>query len=251
MLLIILSLLFLALLLVLLLIVGTFYWCKKNKAIVGRKPIFGTLSVAAPFIGGVLVYLLIWHANSFFVGLFMVPLSLICGATLAIVAWLRRERSRWLARIGLLRNSALLIAMVMIGCYYESPADIEFVRKVNDTKVYTSASKVKAAASPLYLKPGKDTDIPDEIRSLPFFKTEDNSEPNFIVNMFQNGKALVFLQYNSYASWGIIVCFGDGGLDLKDPMLRGTIIRWDDGVYFCADWRVKGADKKDIILRRE
>jgi len=39
MLLIILSLLFLALLLVLLLIVGTFYWCKKNKAIVGRKPI--------------------------------------------------------------------------------------------------------------------------------------------------------------------------------------------------------------------
>jgi hypothetical protein len=69
--------------------------------------------------------------------------------------------------------------------------------------------------------------------------------------MFQNGKALVFLQYNSYASWGIIVCFGDGGLDLKDPMLRGTIIRWDDGVYFCADWRVKGADKKDIILRRE
>jgi hypothetical protein len=141
-------------------------------------------------------------------------------------------------------------AVAMIGCD-KSPANVDFNRRVNDTKAYTSASKVKAAALPLYLKPGKETDIPDEIRSLPFFKTEGDSKPNFRVNTFQNGKALMFLQYNSYASWGIIVCFGDGALDLKDPKLDGTLIRWDDDVYFCADWRVYGVDKKDLILRRE
>jgi hypothetical protein len=143
---------------------------------------------------------------------------------------------------------ASFLTMVVAGCG-QSPADVEFNRRVNDTKAYTSASKVKAAALPLYLKPGKDTDIPNEIRSLPFFKGTNRQD--FCVNMFQNGKALIFLQYSSYSSVGIIVCFTDDALDLKDPMLDGTLIRWDDGVYFCADWRVYGVDKKDLILRRE
>jgi hypothetical protein len=140
------------------------------------------------------------------------------------------------------------LAMVMIGCV-QSPADVEFIHRVNDTKAYTSASKVKAAALPWYLKPGKETDIPNEIRSLPFFKGKNRQ--NFTVDMFQNGKALIFLQYSSFSAVGIIVCFGDGALDLKDPKLEGTVIRWDDGVYFCADWRVYGVDKKDLISRRE
>ena len=168
MLLVILLFLFLVFLLVLLLIVGTVCWCEKNKALVDRNPIFGTLSVAAPFLGGVLVYLLICQANSFFVGLFMVPLSLICGVILAIMAWLRGERSRWLAWIGLLLNSTLLI-LVILGVLEGSPkADNEFMRQVNDTKAHTSAVQVKAVALPSLLKPGKDTDIPKEILSLPF-----------------------------------------------------------------------------------
>jgi hypothetical protein len=248
MLLIILSLLFLALLLVLLLIVGTFYWCKKNKAIVGRKPIFGTLSVAAPFLGGVLVYLLICQANSFFVGLFMVPLSLIGGATLAIVAWLRRERYRWLAWIGLPLNSALLILVILVVLEGSPKADNEFMRQVNDTKAHTSAAQVKAVALPSLLKPGKDTDIPKEILTLPFFKTE--GEPEVRVLRDVDDKVLLFKQGGGFASQGIIVCFGDASP--TNIVLIGTIIRWDDGVYFWADWRVRrGVDKKDVIMRHE
>jgi hypothetical protein len=248
MLLIILLFLFLVFLLVLLSIVGTLFWCKKNKAVVSRNPIFGTLSVAAPFLGGVLVYLLICQANSFFVGLFMVPLSLIGGATLAIVAWLRRERYRSLAWIGLPLNSALLILVILVVLEGSPKADNEFMRQVNDTKAHTSAAQVKAVALPSLLKPGKDTDIPKEILTLPFFKTE--GEPEVRVLRDVDDKVLLFKQGGGFASQGIIVCFGDASP--TNIVLIGTIIRWDDGVYFWADWRVRrGVDKKDVIMRHE
>ncbi len=145
---------------------------------------------------------------------------------------------------------ASFLAMFVAGCDGGgSPAvDAEFMRQVNDTKAHISAAQVKAAALPLFLKLDKDTKVPNEILSLPFFKEEGGSHVG--VGRVENGKALFFMQGGGFASQGIIVCFSDDAL--KNTVLRGTIIRWDDGVYFWADWWVMhGVDKKDIILRRE
>jgi hypothetical protein len=83
----------------------------QSKPVAG-KPILGVLSVATPFIGALLIYLLIWQFESF-VGLLLIPLSPICGVILAVVALWRREPHRWLAWIGFLLNAAVLLYLVV------------------------------------------------------------------------------------------------------------------------------------------
>jgi len=80
----------------------------QSKPVGDGKPILGALSVATPFIGALLIYLLIWQFESF-LGLLMIPLSPICGVILAVIALRRRERHRWLAWIGFLLNAAALL----------------------------------------------------------------------------------------------------------------------------------------------
>jgi hypothetical protein len=94
---------------------------------VARPSTFGALSIAAPFIGGVLVYLLIFHSDqivpAYILGLLLVPLSPICGVIFAVVAWIRREPSWIFPWIGLLLNLGVLLFLyiernnlLVIGC---------------------------------------------------------------------------------------------------------------------------------------
>jgi hypothetical protein len=77
-----------------------------------RAPICGVLSIAAPFIGAFLFWVLIWVLSdfslSFVLALSLIPLSPICGVGFSIAAWIRRERCWLLPWIGLFINLALL-----------------------------------------------------------------------------------------------------------------------------------------------
>jgi hypothetical protein len=85
-----------------------------------RPPRFGTLSVAAPFIGAFLSYVLLSLSASsedspvaFLLGLLLFPLSLLSGVAFAASAWIRRERFWLLPSIGLLINLALVLWIVL------------------------------------------------------------------------------------------------------------------------------------------
>lgn len=142
----------------------------------------------------------------------------------------------------------LPFVMLIGGCGGSSKVDDEFMRQMNETKTQSSASQVKKAALQLSLTLDKDAKIPTEIASLPIFKKEGDA---FIsCTRLESGNGLFFRQGGGFASQGIIVCFSDD--TLTNTLLRGTIIRWEGGVFFWADWRVfHGLPKSDLVLRRE
>ena len=77
-----------------------------------RAPTCGILSIAAPFIGAFLFWVLMWvftdFSLSFVLGLSLIPLSPMCGVGFAVAAWIRRERCWLFPWIGLFINLALL-----------------------------------------------------------------------------------------------------------------------------------------------
>lgn len=87
----------------------------RPKGDVCRAPICGVVSATAPLLGGGLSLLLYLLTGSFEWLIFGFPFSLICGVTLAFVAWSRGERFIWLGWIGLLFNSALLLYSIFEG----------------------------------------------------------------------------------------------------------------------------------------
>jgi hypothetical protein len=77
-----------------------------------RVPTFGILSIAAPFIGTFLFWVLIWvftdFSLSFVLALSLIPLSPLCGLIFSAVGWFRHERY-WLLRwIGLAINLGVI-----------------------------------------------------------------------------------------------------------------------------------------------
>ena len=81
----------------------------------------GALSIATPFVGALLIGVLIWilynSDSSFclFLAIWLVPLTPIFGVGLAVTAWIRQEQHRQLPWIGLAINLVwigLLIALI-------------------------------------------------------------------------------------------------------------------------------------------
>jgi hypothetical protein len=87
----------------------------KSQQITRRVPIFGILSICAPFIGALLFYVTVWILAAsleipfaFAFGLLLIPITPLCGVGFAITAWIRGERYRVLPWLGLLINLALI-----------------------------------------------------------------------------------------------------------------------------------------------
>jgi hypothetical protein len=77
-----------------------------------RSPVFGKLSLAAPFIGGILIFILLKLPDmGFILGLYMIPLTPICGVGFAVAGCVRREQHWFLPWIGLLFNLAILLLL--------------------------------------------------------------------------------------------------------------------------------------------
>jgi hypothetical protein len=79
-----------------------------------RKPIFGWLSVATPFIGGFAYYVFmdaILNAYSP-IPVFLTASTPIWGILLAAISWMCGERPRVLLWIGLILNSGILVVLI-------------------------------------------------------------------------------------------------------------------------------------------
>ena len=74
-----------------------------------RAPTVGMFSFAAPFVAGICILL----SDSFvFLAMLVIPLILIGGMILALIALIRRERYLGLPLFGLVANSSLLVWVV-------------------------------------------------------------------------------------------------------------------------------------------
>lgn len=86
------------------------------KPVVTGVPVFGIISVTAPFIGMALIYVLLrWLGATefgFFSALLLIPLSPLCGIAFALGARKRGEPYKALPLIGLLLNLAILCFLI-------------------------------------------------------------------------------------------------------------------------------------------
>ena len=74
-----------------------------------KSTFFGKLSVAAPFIGVLLIFMCSPHYDSIGVVFCILAISALVGFASAITAWIRHERYWGLWLIGLLLNLAVLV----------------------------------------------------------------------------------------------------------------------------------------------
>src|SRR5438270_135065 len=88
----------------------------ESKAAVPRAPTYGILSIAAPFIGAFMIFVLLWGIPdfplSFILALFIIPLSPICGIGFAVAAGIRGERYFAIRAVGLLINLAVIALLI-------------------------------------------------------------------------------------------------------------------------------------------
>lgn len=86
------------------------------KSASARSPTFGSLSIAAPFTGALLILILLWGMPafplSFILTLFLIPLSPICGVGFAVVAAIRRERYSAVWLLGLVINLVAVCILI-------------------------------------------------------------------------------------------------------------------------------------------
>lgn len=83
----------------------------ESLATIKRKPAFGTLSIAAPVIGGLICYLIVWVWSDFeycMLGFVFLGLAPFFGVGFALVALARREKYQALSWIGLVVNVVVL-----------------------------------------------------------------------------------------------------------------------------------------------
>jgi hypothetical protein len=84
----------------------------ESRAAMKREPTFGMLSLTAPVIGGLIIFLLLGvfpsFPLSFILSLLIVPLTPICGAGFAVTALIRREKYWALPCVCLLLNLVIM-----------------------------------------------------------------------------------------------------------------------------------------------
>jgi len=146
----------------------------------------------------------------------------------------------------------LIIIGNVLGCS-ESPADKEFLRKVDTTKQLYKASDVKAAsvklcsnANPNDFSPNRY--VPKEISFLPFFSgSVDMISAEYITN-YKDRPNIMWLRVGSgFGYSGLVLCPSATPNEEDQKVLNGfagTLVPWEDGVYFWADWHVRGVPKK-------
>jgi hypothetical protein len=88
----------------------------ESEPTLSRAPTFGILSITAPLIGIVLIWVLLLLGSESEFGcltaLLLIPLTPVFGIVLAVGAWIRRERHRALPWVGAFINSTLLILLI-------------------------------------------------------------------------------------------------------------------------------------------
>src|SRR5262245_9669225 len=94
----------------------------QSRSPIARGPTFGLSSVASPFVGALLFYVVVWGAQSL-IGLLLLPLTPVAGAAFAVVSWFRGERHPWVAGLGFLFNTAIMVYLyvqrdhiIQFGC---------------------------------------------------------------------------------------------------------------------------------------
>jgi len=129
-------------------------------------------------------------------------------------------------------------------------ADKEFLQKIENTKRQAKASEIKAVTIPFSLshKPRElipSKLVPKEISSLPILSEAMGLvEASYLTDDKTGTNAVIFEIGSGGGSWGIIVCPTETDNCRKARSgLKGTVIPWEDGVYFLADWHVKGVSK--------
>lgn len=85
------------------------FQAKRQDTFVNKSTLFGKLSVAAPLIGVLLIFMCSPHYDSIEVVFCILALSALVGFASAITAWIRHEKYWGLRLIGLLLNLAVLL----------------------------------------------------------------------------------------------------------------------------------------------
>jgi hypothetical protein len=140
--------------------------------------------------------------------------------------------------------SALIIALSGCG---PSDADNKFIDQVEQTKQQSKIYEIKAATIPFALKhhpreiiPSKE--VPGQISALPILsEAAGEVEAIFLTEDKTGTNAVMFEIGSGFGHWGIIVCPSDNEDCRKARSgLAGTVIPWQEGVYFWASWQVRG-----------
>jgi hypothetical protein len=133
-----------------------------------------------------------------------------------------------------------------------SQFDVEFCQRVESTKAKISASELRAIAVAFFSTNANPWVtphplVPERISSLPFFDhtpareinahTYSGNQSNFVLVGFQCGGGFEYR--------GIFITVGDARESKKilDGFV-GTMVPWEEGVYFWADWWVRGIPKE-------
>lgn len=94
------------------------------------------------------------------------------------------------------------------------------------------ASQIKAAVLPLLTNSAAaKPSIPTEVRSLPLFAQDGSSIDTWAVSDAQGNRGLAFVTGSGFGHWGVVVCLSQDA-EKAAKTLHGTIMPWEDGVYF-------------------
>ena len=150
----------------------------------------------------------------------------------------------------------ILFSVIVSGCG-SSEFDRKFLQQVEDTKKQSTASDIKRIAINYFSQTNKllpnlnytgfhyAAPIPTEITSLAIF-SEDPPEDVMPISYQQTGTDVVgFDVGGGFAHQGIFICPANSPSEQEFlKKFVGTMIPWEDGVYFWADWPVGGVPRK-------
>ena len=137
-------------------------------------------------------------------------------------------------------SGCLLFLAAMTSCG-PSDADTKFIRQLERTKAEIKASEVRALMIQWFSnKTGR---IPEKLRTLPIL-----SEGADDISALSDRSGTNFMELSvggGFARQGIVVCLTDSPSNQKElHALKGTVIPWEQGVYFWADWWVRGVPRR-------
>lgn len=141
----------------------------------------------------------------------------------------------------------ITLLWITTGCGPRSN-DVTFVQQVESTKQHNKASEIKRIAIQ-YCSKYKTNGytsfglVPKEIASLPLFS--EYQPKSVMPSVYPDADIIEFEVGGGFTHQGIFICPTNSDAGQKFlKQFQGTMLPWEGGVYFWADWHVRGVPKQ-------
>jgi hypothetical protein len=136
---------------------------------------------------------------------------------------------------------------VLIGCGASSVRDKKFIKEVESTKQSISSFSLRSAASDFFSESATNDHVvyetlPERIRILPIFSDDPHG---VLIATYRDANVVEFDIGGGFEHKGIFICLSNS--ENPEQFLKsfqGTICPWTNGVFFWADWHVRGIPKR-------